>query len=114
MQATSERLKMLSPDRGVRAWHNPVAHVLSLKIGLCKLAHGLSETRDSAITLSKLQSDIIARETFFYEISTALATTDHLLGRLRLLAANMGKVTLPFLTQGRTHVNMFLAQLTLL
>jgi len=95
---------MLSPDRVVRAWQNPVPHVLSLKVGLCKLAHGLSETRDSAITLSKLQSDDIAQETFLYEITTALATTNHLLGCLKPLVVTIGQVTLPFLTQGWTHL----------
>lgn len=104
MQTTLERLKMLSPDKGVRAWKNHVAHVLSLKEGLCKLAHGLSETRDSAVTFCKLQSDPPTLETFFYEISTAIATTDRLLGHLRPLIANIGKVVLPFLTQGRTHL----------
>ena len=94
---------MLSPDRVVRAWQNLAPHVLSLKVGLCKLAHGLSETRDSAITLSKLQSDDTAQE-FLYEITTALATTDHLLGCLSPLVVTIGQVTLPFLTQGWTHL----------
>jgi hypothetical protein len=104
MQTMLERLKMLSPDKGVRAWKNHVAHVLSLKEGLCKLVHGLSETRDNAITFCKLQSDTPILETFFHEISTAIATTDRLLGQLRPLIANIGKVALPFLTQGRTHL----------
>ena len=103
MQATLERLKVLSPDKGVRAWKNHVAHVLSLKEGLCKLSHGLSETRDSAITFCKLQSDSPILETFFYEISTAITTTDRLLGHLGPLIASIVPVALPFLSQGRTH-----------
>jgi len=98
---------MLSPDGGVRAWQNPIPHILSLKVGLCKLAHGLSETRDSAVTLNKLQPDVNAPEAFFYEISTALATTDHLLSRLRPLVATVENVTLPFLTQGWIHLRIF-------
>ena len=104
MQTTLERLKTLSPDKGVRGWKNHIAHVLSLEEGLCKLAHGLSETRDSAITFCKLQSDCPTSETFFNEISTAITTTDRLLGHLRPLIANIGKVALAFLTQGWTHL----------